>query len=761
LFFGGIFIVLAPLQLDLVQKYLIKSIFEADFEKISGFFPFRFAVKKLSFGDNVIIDDLKFTPDRSVFISTIVIKKDIASKKFNIKKYTPLIYQKIIKDIVIENFNNVGTIHYKSGDNILFESDIGNIMYFIKTGKLKLNMEGKLTVSGVVDFNDQKFYGNVYTYYMDQNISTCIYIDDRGALSGKFHNKFIDAKLKYDTKNLLVEKCRIKNIVKFKPFEINSEEIDKIEIDVGEGKVFVDKINFGTNDLGKWKFENIELSKIFQDISGRLNGSGYFNTQNQTANFDLYLNNGKFNKIELPKINLKAIYQKHLLNIKMLYNLLKKKNIVNANIYANNWIINNNSRIDVKAKGIFDISHSQLNCKIKYDINLGGTIISPLYSGIIQVSDGKYINSKYGVYLKDIKCSTFLKNGKLVIEKIYATDDMKKGGVVTGSGSIYLKNNTPYMNINLDIKSLDFLEIRSLDAKISGKLEVKGEINKEVKITGDLITDSLKLDISNIVKMANYGMDIVNSSKKNSINKKRLKNTFISMPIDVKVKIVPMHITGYGVNSIWTGEVGIFGNGSTGINYKGTIVLEKGTINIVGKNFNLGDGIIGITGDGNNDSKISIDVSASRSMENMKIGARFIQNNMGNEIKYFSEPYISEKEILSYMLFEKPSSEISTNEMFTILSITNNSSGDIMDKLKRILFVDVVEIKKRHNDISGEDDNYIKVGKKIGKFRFSIDRGTLNDTTGVTIDTNLSKNTKISVSKNTDLNGGIFWSKRY
>ncbi|MDO4975331.1 MAG: translocation/assembly module TamB domain-containing protein, partial [Alphaproteobacteria bacterium] len=161
-----------------------------------------------------------------------------------------------------------------------------------------------------------------------------------------------------------------------------------------------------------------------------------------------------------------------------------------------------------------------------------------------------------------------------------------------------------------------------------------------------------------------------------------------------------------------------------------------------------------------------ISLSAEKKIEKVMVGARFQQINNSSRISFYSTPYLSDKDIMSYMLFDKPTSEISAGEGLALFSamtkLSGHSSFDILDKMKTAFGIDSISIKK-NIDSNQEEYNAISIGKKIGKFKVSVDQGTASDTTGVVVEADIAKNVKMSV----DLNGrdsataGILWSRRY
>lgn len=239
----------------------------------------------------------------------------------------------------------------------------------------------------------------------------------------------------------------------------------------------------------------------------------------------------------------------------------------------------------------------------------------------------------------------------------------------------------------------------------------------------------------------------------------------MNIPLDIKLNFVPgLKIVGLGIDSEWKGSCVVNGDTSDP-NYKFEVNLDKGFIDVVGQNFSLKHGKILCSTETQGD--IDIEVSAVKTVSDHKVGARFIQKSNKSDVIFFSKPHLSKNDILSYMLFEKPTSEISAGEAFTLLNIMGKISGNsglgVVDKIKTIFGVDSLEIKQKDDSETGDAYNALSIGKKIGKLKVSIDQGSNKDTTNVQVEAEVSKHTKLrfDVGGHNNIGTGIFWTHRY
>ncbi|MDR0630534.1 MAG: translocation/assembly module TamB domain-containing protein, partial [Holosporales bacterium] len=398
-----------------------------------------------------------------------------------------------------------------------------------------------------------------------------------------------------------------------------------------------------------------------------------------------------------------------------------------------------------------------------YKIETTGPISKPTFSGNIALKKGLYINPNLGIYIKNITVNASIKNNNILIKKINGNDDLKSPGSINGSGKIMMISGDK-SNIDLSI-ALDrfcIMEIKNFDARFFGKINIKGDIFKSVKVTGEIYANDSKLDISNLVMMSSRSVDILEPKLE------VIKNKPLNLPVEIFTDINiffknGLKIVGYGTDSLWNGSVKVSGNVPC-IKYGGKILLTKGIIQISGRSFILKHGIISI--DNSNPDLFKLNVSVIKSIDMTKVGAKFSQDEAGSIVRFFSKPYMSQRDILSYMLFDKPSNEISATEGITLLAVMNKSSKGnifgIIEKVKTTLGIDTMELKKNVNKFREEYDA-VSIGKQMGNIKVSVDQGTRKDTTKIILESKLSKHIKISVDANgkDSAGGAILWSKRY
>jgi hypothetical protein len=570
---------------------------------------------------------------------------------------------------------------------------------------------------------------------------------------------------------LLVKDTRFDNDIKVESFFVRDDHpIPSVNVLLKRGTISIKNLNLFSEsvELGKIEVKDVEIAEILgAEIlnGGKLNGTGTY--QDGTIKLDLKAMDCQFGQVKVPVLDIVAQCRNDNAKIQIRYDFLKKQSFIECQIAANNWIPSKTSGIKLRATGEFRIQDYVTTVKqsasgvLKYDLSANGTVIGPIFSGEIKLKDGVYMNPSTNTYIKNGSISAVIRNNDLVIDKISVTDDGKPRGTISGSGKISLKKNLD-TDITLELHDFNVVEINDFYGKVNGRISIKGDLLTSVKISGEVYSDQAKLNVANLVMKTSRSIEIVQGNK-GSIKRESVPHQ-IKAPLDIKFVFKNgMKIQGSGMDSIWEGGASLYGD-LFDPKYNAKLTMKKGSIRVSGKDFNLKDGVIWI--DSTKFDTFHICITAVKKLDDIKVGAKFTQDENGVKVTVFSKPYASRIDILSYLLFGKRSAEISAGEAFTLFSImsklTDGDRLDILDKLKSVLGLDDLEIKKNTDANMGEY-SAVSIGKRIGSVKISVDQGAGKDTTKVVLEKKVAKNTKISVdlSGKNSVGAGIAWSRRY
>jgi autotransporter translocation and assembly factor TamB len=413
------------------------------------------------------------------------------------------------------------------------------------------------------------------------------------------------------------------------------------------------------------------------------------------------------------------------------------------------------------------------NSNISGQITCGIDFSQESHFGKIIIKDLCYESYVLGCSLKNIEADITLDADKLIVKKLKGTDT--QAGQFNGSGEMDLlrKDNFPFefrfdLN-NTAIFNLDFLKINA-----TGKGILKGNADGAL-LEGNLVTDTLHFTLPEKKQAVKNTVEItyINQSTEATPPTLIVKKT-LDWPLELKLKVKTGEealVDGKGLTSNWKGKAEITGTANKAL-INGELNCKEGSYLFKGKKIALKSGTVNFQGNVEEDTTLYI----IGEMEIDRITAEIIVkgSTTNPSIAFRSTPPMSQREILSWILFNKGFNEISDfqgtqlNESITDLIHSDDSGPDLLTKLQNSLGLDRIEF-------SGAKDSEglsIQIGKYISKKTFitlshtsgsGSDTNSTGESHSVGIETILRKNIKLQAEVDDGGNGqaNIIWKKNY
>ena len=807
-----IFIVFGSLQLDKVQRKLLYLFNDASFnfsyDKLSGVFPINFCIKGIRATTNqykINVSKANITLDSSSLkmkwckIENIKIKAKWETKLHidDLKILIPVIYQEIIHNCRIDKLDINGTVihntyitkcqdcrqlslQYKDNAikaawkidkkkidgtvsmaenkiSVIYDKTSGNLIVRLNeitlTGKISDN-----TVTGVIGYNGIK--------------SDAFITHDNEFLKIKLRNKNFgitgSVDFDIDTLKAKIYDINFRNFISVNPIEIDRNlKISDFSImfsDEKRGKIDFSAINLSRAKFysGKFICKDVDISQLekisdlFKGLKGTANGKGSFT--NSVGKFEFTIKGFEYKNINIPKIDITSeqSLEKNITDIN--FEIMKKQQKIHlvTNMRDLSTAFNMIGSVSIKK---YKIAKGQIiQGDLKYNVEAKDITNQPIFNGKIILDRGMYVNLYSGTYIRDIQLLGQLQNNEILIKKLYAMDDSKIGGTISGIGNMRYEGKKLNTNVKLKIDKFKIIDQRWLKARLFGDIVINGNLLDEIKVNGNLYTKDPSIDISSIVMLSMRSTDLIATKKPNH---QSLQSSFIKIPTNITFSVKPsLSIVGFGLKSVWDANAKISGD-LVNPQYTLSCMLQEGKIELTDNKFKLKDGKIIVN---NDDMKLY--VSSEKPVDKITVGAKFKQEKGTSTIDFYSHPYMSDKDVMSYILFDKNASEISVGETLSLFGIMSKLTGganlNILGKMKTIFGLDSISIKK-NKDSSGNEYDAVSIGKKIGKFKVSVDQATGKDGTNVVVETDVAKNTKIAVdlSSKDSVECGVLWSRRY
>lgn len=396
-------------------------------------------------------------------------------------------------------------------------------------------------------------------------------------------------------------------------------------------------------------------------------------------------------------------------------------------------------------------------------LNVAGTVESPLLTGNGEITDGAYEIPGIGVSLKDLKATIESEGAYLTIKSIEAVDG--KGGMVFGSGyyDINREKNFPF-SLELTLVEATLLNQDYVQVVCNGPLLFSGN-SDEGAISGMLQVSKASVNIPERSYSTINTVDVtyINIPKDMpgpqsiGIQKSRWP---LTLDIHLAIQRV-LSIQGKDLDSLWKGELAVQGTAKALLLF-GELKLISGQYLFNGNPFSINQGTITFAGD--LDKKTTLYVIAGKDLDKVKVDVIAKGPVRNPVISFRSNPPMPQREILSWILFNRGTSEISPfqgaqlSESITNLS-TQQQGPDVLSKIRSTFKIDRFEISR--NPQCDDNSVNVEVGKYISdNILISVIKSDVNK---VAVEANITDNVKLRAQVGDDSQGQLLlkWKKDY
>lgn len=348
-------------------------------------------------------------------------------------------------------------------------------------------------------------------------------------------------------------------------------------------------------------------------------------------------------------------------------------------------------------------------------LSLAGTVGEPQINGLVELTDGSYEIPEIGVVLKDLKATIEAKGTQLQMKDVEATAG--NAGKVFGAGDLLLDQEQHHpFTLEMNLVEAPLLNQDYVQTVCNGPLIFKGN-SEEGSLSGQLQVAKASITIPersystiNTVEVTYVNLP-KDASPPQSLN---LNQPSWPLVLDIQLS-VPRSLTikGKDLMSTWKGDIAVQGQAKSPLLY-GELKIIEGEYLFNGNPFALNQGTISFSGD--LDKKTTLYVIANKDLDRVKIDVIAKGPIRNPAISFRSNPPLPQREILSWILFNRGTSEISSfqgaqlSESITNLS-TNQQGPDILSKIRSTLGIDRFEICRNPKNDSNEVN--VQVGKYI------------------------------------------------
>lgn len=301
------------------------------------------------------------------------------------------------------------------------------------------------------------------------------------------------------------------------------------------------------------------------------------------------------------------------------------------------------------------VNPGKVKGKLNIDLAANGTLDSPLFTGGFSLIEGEVQLLDAGITLTDIRLTAVSKNN----DSLQLSGGFQSGkGKADISGKAYTKDDDFLAELQIQGENLASLRIPNLSLDSSPDLRLR--INRDLfDIRGTIVIPRTDATIHELPEgTVSRSADVVVHDPKRTIDieKEKQNSTIVTGEVTV---ILGDQVTfnGFGLNSRLDGELKLSQNRGEFLRSSGTVRVRDGFLTGYGKELRVDHGELTFTGN-LDDPLINIQVSRNARYESREylIGLRLTGSAQQVKTEPFSRPSMSENDVLSFLLLDRPAS---------------------------------------------------------------------------------------------------------
>jgi translocation and assembly module TamB len=392
-------------------------------------------------------------------------------------------------------------------------------------------------------------------------------------------------------------------------------------------------------------------------------------------------------------------------------------------------------------------------------VKAAGDLRQPQLTGSLALRDGSLALPLHGLTYESVKADLRLLPGKLAIDQLLASGDQE--GSLNLTGQVLLKGLTPTeVNLHLTGKRAPFAWKREFTARIEPDIFLDGPLTSPVlsgriripegRINLDRLTGGGPADIQVVGEQSAEGQPIVIAEGK--------EDPLSSLAADVTVEI-PRNVwlKGQDLNAEIAGSIRLNKKKGEPFLLIGSLNTVRGDYEFQSRRFKITRGVVEFQGLPEPDPEL--DIQAETRINSVTIIVRITGSVRKIELSLESDPAMEQSDIVSYLVFGRPTDELrsqqATSAQSAALSLAGNMAAKELNSILGDTFkVDSFSIAPGENDWSSGS---LAVGKYVARDLFVTYRYTFSGQSfgEVEIEYELNKNFSVAAQVGNELSSGL------
>lgn len=391
------------------------------------------------------------------------------------------------------------------------------------------------------------------------------------------------------------------------------------------------------------------------------------------------------------------------------------------------------------------------------DFNARVHIENQILTGTLTIENGCYESSFLGCSFKDIQGKFHLKDNTLICDALYGRDS---NGTISATGYWDLDR----FEFDLDLKNVHLLHLDFAHGFATGKVTFLGNLDSAA-FKGKLMLNRLDIRLPDTTpaRLNVLPVEYVHQSQEETPPTLFApSNTNWPVYLDIQLRF-PRHAHVYGTqfSSEWSGAVDLKGTLDDPLFFGETKILRAEFL-FNGKHFFSNEGTVRFNGPVGR--KTTLYLIAKHDLDDTEIDVIVKGPLREPELAFRSNPPKSSREILSLILFNKPTGDMNIEESQELtrniikLSDQLSAGPNLLDRLKSSFGIDRI-------DITATDlDESVRVGKYLTNRLFLSLKKSMDDQPNqASIEADLTHNFKAQAEVSDDAEARLMlkWEKDY
>lgn len=339
---------------------------------------------------------------------------------------------------------------------------------------------------------------------------------------------------------------------------------------------------------------------------------------------------------------------------------------------------------------------------LKLAMNVRGSLEQPELQGLIELRSGAYESFDTGLRLQGIQGDIEGEGRNLVFKRWEATDG--GGGRIAAHGTLSLNKNEgfPFL-FTLFPSHLKMLNVDYAQIEAGGELRFRGNAHEQI-LEGELTVDQGLISLQETLPQHIQTIDVQTLHAPGSLPE-LLEETATPKAVALNIQVSaphPVKIEDMHLVSAWKGGFTLGGDFDH-LLLHGDLHLAHGEYELQGHQFALTQGTIHLGGP--IDSKTTLYAVASREIGPIRAEILVKGAAQNPKISFRSFPPLPQREVLSYILFGRGLSDITSDEgaqlsqSFFSLSLSDQPQGtdDPLTRLRRHIGIDRLDFSTSSN----------------------------------------------------------------